>query len=105
MDSSSKIVGPHALHGSQWGLIDPFDTPDGHSIGLDKHMAVMCKITDHISVYDIVKWVMDNLARDIIILEECLHPDIHKCSKLFINGVWLGIVKDPISFTKKMLSL
>lgn len=104
IDSSSKMVGPHVLHGSQWGLIDPFDTPDGASIGLDKHMAVMCKITDHISVYDIVKWIMDNLSADVNILEQCLHEEIHKGSKLFINGVWLGMVKEPIQFTHKMLS-
>jgi DNA-directed RNA polymerase II subunit RPB2 len=27
LDSALKIVGPRLLHGSQWGLIDPVDTP------------------------------------------------------------------------------
>ena len=103
LDSSSKLVGPHMLHGSQWGVIDPIDTPDGHSIGLDKHMATMCKISDHISVYDIVKWVMTNMD-DIIILENCSHTQIDEYTKLFINGVWIGIVKEPIQFTKKFVS-
>jgi DNA-directed RNA polymerase II subunit RPB2 len=103
IDSSSKMVGPHVLHGSQWGLIDPFDTPDGANIGLDKHMAVMCKITDHISVYDIVNWIMQNFNKDIIVLEECLHQDIHMYSKLFINGVWIGVVLDPILFKNSVI--
>ena len=103
MDNSSKLVGPHVLHGSQWGIIDPFDTPDGGNIGLDKHMAVMCKITEHISVYDIVKWIMENLKEDIIILEECLHRDIHIYSKLFINGVWIGVVKEPNIFKNNLI--
>ena len=25
----AKIIGPRLLHGSQWGIIDPVDTPDG----------------------------------------------------------------------------
>jgi DNA-directed RNA polymerase II subunit RPB2 len=104
LDSSSKLVTPHALNGSHWGLIDPVDTPDGKNIGLDKHMAVMCKFTDHISLYDINRWIMDNFFKDIIILEACLHEDIHKNSKLFINGVWIGVVIQPIIFVKKLIS-
>ena len=29
MDPSAKVVKPRLLHGSQWGMIDPVDTPDG----------------------------------------------------------------------------
>ncbi len=29
LDASAKVVGPRHLHGSQWGYIDPVDTPDG----------------------------------------------------------------------------
>ena len=38
IDASSKLVGPHLLHGSQWGIIDPVDTPDGGNVGLHKHI-------------------------------------------------------------------
>ena len=40
MDASAKIVAPRLLHGSQWGIIDPVDTPDGGNVGLHKHMAI-----------------------------------------------------------------
>jgi DNA-directed RNA polymerase II subunit RPB2 len=104
MDSATKIVTPHLLHGSQWGMIDPIDTPDGRNIGFHKHMAIMCKITDHISVYDISKWIFDNLNNtDIVILEECSHADINKYTKLFINGIWIGIVKDPLKFKSEFI--
>ena len=33
LDSSAKVVGPRLLHSSQWGVIDPVDTPDGGNIG------------------------------------------------------------------------
>ena len=103
MDSSSKLVGPHLLHGSQWGYLDPLDTPDGGEVGLHKHMAIMCKITDHISVYDIIKWIQENIDK-VVILEECSFEDIHKYTKLFINGIFYGIVYDPIRFKDQMIA-
>ena len=103
LDSSSKLVGPHLLHGSQWGYLDPIDTPDGGEVGIHKHMAIMCKITDHITVYDIIGWIQTNI-KDIMILEESSYEDIHRYSKLFINGVWYGMVTNPIEFKLKMIS-
>jgi DNA-directed RNA polymerase II subunit RPB2 len=102
LDTSSKLVGPHLLHGSQWGYLDPLDTPDGGEVGIHKHMAVMCKITDHISVYDIIKWIQEN-TKSSVILEECTFENIHAYTKLFINGIWYGIVYEPIEFKNIMI--
>ena len=33
MDSNAKVVKPRLLHGTQWGMIDPMDTPDGGNVG------------------------------------------------------------------------
>jgi DNA-directed RNA polymerase II subunit RPB2 len=98
IDSSAKIVKPHMLHGSQWGVIDPVDTPDGGSVGFHKHMAIMCKITQHISVHEVIQWFAENVTDDRIkihFLEECDHNDIATHTKIFINGLWLGMIKDP----------
>ena len=98
IDSSAKIVKPHMLHGSQWGVIDPVDTPDGGSVGFHKHMAIMCKITQHISVHEVINWFITNITEDSIkihFLEQCDHNDISIYTKIFINGIWLGIIKDP----------
>ena len=103
IDASAKIVSPHLLHGSQWGILDLFDTPDGGEVGLHKHMASMCKITDHISVYDILRWIQINIP-NIIVLEECTHTDISVYTKLFVNGLWFGMVLNPIEFKMSMLS-
>ena len=103
IDSSAKIVKPHLLHGSQWGVIDPVDTPDGGSVGFHKHMAIMCKITGHISVHEVIKWFNENITLDDIkihFLEECEHIDIASYTKIFINGLWLGIVKDAYKLKK-----
>ena len=45
MDASAKVVAPRHLHSSQWGIIDPLDTPDGGNVGLHKHMAIATFVT------------------------------------------------------------
>ena len=47
LDASAKVVGPRLLHSSQWGIIDPVDTPDGGNVGLHKHLALMAYITNN----------------------------------------------------------
>ena len=61
-DSSSKIVGPHQLHGSQYGYLDPIDTPDGGNVGLHKNMAMMCSITIEHKASEILKWINTNMS-------------------------------------------
>ena len=57
LDSSAKVVGPRLLHASQWGIIDPVDTPDGGNIGLHKHMSILAKITKKCSAKPIINWL------------------------------------------------
>ena len=46
LDRTAKVVGPHQLHSTQWGFIDPVDTPDGENIGLHKHLSISTVITN-----------------------------------------------------------
>ena len=45
LDASAKVVGPRLLHSTQWGIIDPIDTPDGGNIGLHKYMSISASIS------------------------------------------------------------
>ena len=93
LDSSAKIVGPRLLHSSQWGIIDPVDTPDGN-VGLHKHMSLGAHITSGYSSKPIIE-----LLRKVIfmeLLEECTTEYISKSVKIFVNGAWVGIVTNPI---------
>ena len=40
LDSTAKIISPRLLNSSQWGFIDPLDSPDGGNIGIKKHNIV-----------------------------------------------------------------
>ena len=98
MDSSSKAVGPHLLHTSQWGFIDPIDTPDGGNIGLHKHMALSCSITNGTSGVPLIKWL--RLNAELKLLQECSRRVLADSTKVFVNGNWVGVVSYPIETVK-----
>jgi len=102
MPDSAKVVKPRLLHGSQWGLIDPVDTPDGGNVGFHKHMAISTHITRGYSKFPMIEWLDNNFP--YMKLEECEPSYIHGACKLFVNGSWIGIIERPIEgirFLKK----
>ena len=100
LDSSAKVVGPRLLHGSQWGIIDPLDTPDGGNIGLHKHLAITTHITRGYSGYPLIQWLINKA--EMHILEECTPEYLYKTAKVFINGAWVGVVDNPLEIEEKM---
>ncbi|AET73056.1 RNA polymerase II [Phaeocystis globosa virus 12T] len=93
LDASAKVIGPRLLHSSQWGIIDPVDSPDGGNIGLHKHMSLGAFITNGYSSKPIIE-----LLRNLVFMEiltECTTEYISKSSKVFVNGAWVGVVTDP----------
>jgi DNA-directed RNA polymerase beta subunit len=94
LDSSAKIIGPRLLHSSQWGIIDPVDTPDGGNVGLHKHMSLGAHITSGYSSKNIIE-----LLRYVVFIEllsECSCDYISKATKVFVNGAWIGVVTEPV---------
>ena len=45
LDKTSKLVHPRKLHSSQWGVFCPAETPEGHSVGVVKNMALGVRVT------------------------------------------------------------
>ena len=102
LDSSAKVVGPRLLNSSQWGFIDPIDTPDGGNIGLHKHMSISTYITSGSSGYPIIKWLRFNTPMRILL--ECSAEQLGSSSKIFVNGIWIGVIDTPIE-TVNLLKL
>ena len=98
LDASAKVVGPRHLNGSQWGFIDPLDTPDGGNIGLHKHLAISTHITSGSSSIPMIKWLRANTPMKILL--EC-SPEYLACSsKLIVNGNWIGVIDKPIELVE-----
>jgi len=102
MESSSKAVAPHLLHASQWGYIDPVDTPDGGNVGLHKHMAISTAITNGFSAFPLIKWLRSNTP--LKLLQECSPNYLAFNTKVLVNGNWIGIIDNPIE-TLNLLKL
>jgi DNA-directed RNA polymerase II subunit RPB2 len=93
MDASAKVSAPRQLHGSQWGIIDPADSPDGGNIGLQKHLAISAYVTKPCSAQPIIRWLREIVYMEL--LEECEPKYLHQLTKVFVNGAWVGALGNP----------
>ena len=94
LDSSVKLVGPRVLHNSQWGFIDPIDTPDGASIGLHKHLAISTHVTRGMSREPMIAWTREKWGLKLV--EEYAPIILSQMTKVIINGDWIGSIKEPL---------
>ena len=93
LDASAKVVGPRLLHPSQYGLIDPIDTPDGGNIGLHKHLSIISYISNKIPLENFIEWMYENVNMKALEVFSC--KQLYSWIKIFINGIWIGVVEDP----------
>ena len=100
IDKTSKVVGPRKLNNSQWGLIDPFDTPDGSGVGLDKHFTILARVTAGTSPETVINWLNTKTEmRPILYCNNAKY--IYSTTKIFVNGTWLGVVDKAIELLNK----
>jgi DNA-directed RNA polymerase II subunit RPB2 len=92
LDATAKIVGPHRLHPSQWGIMCPCESPDGASIGLLKNFAIMTVITFDNSTTHIITCLKDN---NLIPIDKSDMNIIQNYTKIFVNGNYVGFHKNP----------
>jgi DNA-directed RNA polymerase II subunit RPB2 len=100
MDAGVKLVGPRVLHSSQWGFIDPIDTPDGGNIGLHKHLAMMTYVSRNMSREPIIHWLIEKASMKMV--EDCDPSYLSSLTKVIVNGLWAGALTDPVETIKKI---
>jgi DNA-directed RNA polymerase II subunit RPB2 len=99
LDRSIKITSPHRLHSQQWGMMCPFESPDGASIGYLKNLSLLTKITAGTNVEDIKQCLLDI---GVIPLEDCHIYSNKKITNVFVNGSLYGITGDAL-LTSRLL--
>ncbi|GAA6024545.1 hypothetical protein JCM10207_008269 [Rhodosporidiobolus poonsookiae] len=96
-----KIAKPRQLHNTHWGMVCPAETPEGQACGLVKNLALMAYISVGSPSAPIVEfleeWGMENL--------EEASADMSKATKVFVNGVWQGVHRDPAQLVSTIKSL
>ena len=78
------------------------ETPEGHACGLVKNLALMTYITvgsgSQVIVDFLEEWAMENL-------EEITADSIPKATKVFVNGCWVGLHRNPKDLVDTLRSL
>jgi|TARA_B100001540_G_scaffold265557_1_gene246143 DNA-directed RNA polymerase II subunit RPB2 len=97
-----KLAKPRQLHNSHWGMVCPAETPEGQACGLVKNLSLMALVSvgsPSAPVLEFLEeWTMENL-------EEISPSVIPKATKIFVNGVWVGIHRDPADLVKTLRML
>jgi DNA-directed RNA polymerase II subunit RPB2 len=102
MDKTLKSDQPRRLHSTQWGRIDPAETPEGAPVGIVKNMALMSVITVA-SNSEPIRNYMSNLG--VLNLEDVTPPMIYGRAKVLINGDWVGIHDKPQELMNELRKL
>lgn len=95
IDSSTKIVAPHRLHPSQWGMMCPCESPDGANIGLLKNLALLCHVSP-----DVPSRVIMEVLRGIGFydLDALMPAHMLHMTKVILNSNWVGCTDAPDAF-------
>ena len=101
IDKSGKLIPPRKLHNSSWGFLCPAETPEGASVGVVKNLSYM----SHITIPSNSTPIREYINPFVLPLEDFDSKELDKFVKVFINGCWIGISKNPVelfqSFTDK----
>lgn len=92
IDKSGKLIPPRKLHNTSWGFLCPAETPEGGSIGVVKNISYLGHVTIHSNPASLHANIDEYIER----LETLKPHDTYRQVKVFVNGTWLGITRDPM---------
>ena len=99
MDRSLKLVTPHRADASQWGYMCPIESPDGENIGLLKHMATFCFISQEADE-DSMLTCLDDLGMKQ--LTNIFPKTLKNSTKIHLNNNFVGTHDDPVKLLKTL---
>ncbi len=100
IEKSGELIAPRKLHGTTWGFLCPAETPEGQSIGCVKSISCLGHITIPTNSSSLYTYVDEYIEK----LGDVKPKDVYDRVKVFINGSWVGIAKDPVELYSEMKS-
>ncbi|KAJ3401560.1 DNA-dependent RNA polymerase II [Chytriomyces hyalinus] len=100
-DRDGKLAKPRQLHNTQWGMVCPAETPEGQACGLVKNMSLMAIITVGTSSGPFIEH-LEELSMET--LEEVGPSVLKDATKVFLNGMWLGVHREPENLVENLRS-
>ncbi|EOB15377.1 DNA-directed RNA polymerase II subunit RPB2 [Nosema bombycis CQ1] len=114
IEKEGKLAKPRQLHNTHWGMICPAETPEGQACGLVKNLSLLA----YISVGSPSEPIIEFLEECGVEALEEIYDQSHNShnnqinnvnnsssTKVFINGVWIGIHENPEILTESLKSL
>ena len=102
IEKTGKLLAPRKLHNTQWGVVCPAETPEGHAVGVVKNLSSMSIVSLPFSPEPAITYLYDvlgmrnlgdatpDLFRGLKMPEAS--PDLFKGLKIFMNGAWIGVI-------------
>lgn len=91
--ATNKLTPPRHIHGSQISNICYIETSEGHKVGLIKGLSLIANIT--IMLNNQIGLIKNILKGKLIDLNDISMCEYKNYTKVFLNGEWLGLTKNP----------
>ena len=98
LEKSGELIAPRKLHGTTWNYLCCAESPEGQSIGVVKNISYLCHVTIPTNSASLYEYVAPNILSVNDTPSELLNGKV----KVFVNGCWLGIAKDPVQLYNDM---
>ncbi|KAM0688034.1 DNA-dependent RNA polymerase II [Conglomerata obtusa] len=99
-----KIAKPRQLHNTHWGMVCPAETPEGQACGLVKNLSLLVHVSVGTSSAMIVEYLEEWGVTSLELLEQ-VSEDYINATKVFVNGCWIGVHKEPEYIMQGLLQM
>lgn len=97
-----KAAKPRQLHNTQWGVICPAETPEGQACGLVKNLALMSYVSVGCASGPLLEFLDEWNLEPLEEVAPCVIPG---ATKVFVNGVWVGVHREPASLVDTLRAM
>jgi len=101
---TGKQAKPRQLHNTHWGMVCPAETPEGQAVGLVKNLALMAYITTGTAQVPVLEFLEEFSMENLTDILPSVMAEPNTC-KIFVNGNWVGIHRDPKDLVDTFRSL
>ena len=101
---TGKQAKPRQLHNTHWGYVCPAETPEGQAVGLVKNLSLMAYVSVGCPPMPILEFLEEWSTEPL----EDISPETvadASVTKVFVNGTWVGIHRQPESLCTTLRSL
>jgi DNA-directed RNA polymerase II subunit RPB2 len=95
VEKSGKLVQPRKLHGTQWGMVCPCETPEGAAVGLVKNLATLASLTQGTDSTHVLR-----ILRELPDFCGVLRPD--HVAVVLVNGRIVGATRVPSTVYERL---